>query len=70
MTSIAANLQAVRERIASACVAAGRSADSVHLLAVTKTWPAPKVAEAVAAGQLLFGENYLQEERDSWDRKE
>ena len=61
MTSIAANLQAVRARIAAACVAAGRSAGSVQLLAVSKTWPAARVREAAAAGQRAFGENYAQE---------
>jgi len=61
MTSIAANLQAVHARIAAACVAAGRTADSVQLLAVSKTWPAARLSEAAAAGQRAFGENYVQE---------
>ena len=61
MTTIAANLQAVRARIAAACIGAGRAADSVQLLAVSKTWPAASVREAVAAGQRAFGENYVQE---------
>ncbi|MCX7157518.1 MAG: YggS family pyridoxal phosphate-dependent enzyme [Rhodocyclales bacterium] len=61
MTSIAANLQAVRARIAAACVAAGRPVESVQLLAVSKTWPAASVREAAAAGQRAFGENYVQE---------
>ena len=61
MTSIAANLQAVRARIAAACIAAGRATESVHLLAVSKTWPAALVREAALAGQRAFGENYVQE---------
>lgn len=61
MTSIAANLQAVRARISAACLAAGRAADSVQLLAVSKTWPTASLREAIAAGQHAFGENYLQE---------
>jgi PLP dependent protein len=61
MTTIAANLQAVRERIAGACAKAGRDRDSVALLAVSKTWPAAALREAVAAGQRAFGENYVQE---------
>ncbi len=61
MTSIAANLQAVRERIASACRAAGRQEGSVSLLAVSKTWPAASLRDAAAAGQTAFGENYVQE---------
>jgi hypothetical protein len=61
MTSIAANLQAVRARIAAACVAAGRPAASVQLLAVSKTWPATRVRQAAAAGQREFGESYVPE---------
>jgi len=61
MTTIAANLQAVRERIAAACAAAGRPVVDVALLAVSKTWPAAAVREAAAAGQYAFGESYVQE---------
>lgn len=61
MTTIAANLQAVRERIAAAAVAVGRDPATVRLLAVSKTWPAGCVREAAAAGQTAFGENYVQE---------
>ena len=61
MTTIAANLQAVRERIAAACVAAGRPVAAVELLAVSKTWPAAAVRDAAAAGQRRFGESYVQE---------
>ena len=61
MTSIAANLQAVRERIARAARAAGRSPGDIVLVAVSKTFPAGCVAEAHAAGQKAFGENHLQE---------
>ena len=64
MTSIAANLQAVRARISAACLAAGRAADSVQLLAVSKTWPAASLRDAIAAGQRAFGENYVQEALD------
>lgn len=61
MSAIAANLQAVRARIAQAARAAGRSPDSVTLLAVSKTKPLDDVLAAVAAGQLAFGENYVRE---------
>ena len=61
MTSIAANLQAVRARIFTASAAAGRTAESVSLLAVSKTWPASAVSDAAAAQQRMFGENYVQE---------
>lgn len=64
MTSIAGNLQAVRERIAKAAAACGRAPEDVRLLAVSKTWPAHCVAEAAEAGQVAFGENYAQEGAD------
>ncbi|RZI91728.1 MAG: YggS family pyridoxal phosphate-dependent enzyme [Variovorax sp.] len=61
MTMIALNLQQVHARIVTACTAAGRDAASVHLLAVSKTFPPEAVREAHAAGQRAFGENYIQE---------
>ena len=61
MTTIASNLQAVRERIATACTSAGRSVEDVTLLAVSKTFGPGAVREAHAAGQMAFGENYVQE---------
>ena len=61
MGSIRDNLQAVHQRIAEAAKASGRSLDTLSLLAVSKTWPASAVEEAVAAGQRAFGENYVQE---------
>ena len=61
MTTIEANLQAQRQRLALACQRAGRDGPAVRLLAVSKTFDAAAVAEAVAAGQTAFGENYIQE---------
>ena len=61
MTTIPANLQAVQDRIAAACAAAGREPCDVRLLAVSKTWPAARVGEVAACGQRAFGENYVQE---------
>jgi pyridoxal phosphate enzyme (YggS family) len=61
MTTIAARLQAVNERIGRATHAAGRVPQDVTLVAVSKTFPASAVSEAYAAGQRAFGENYLQE---------
>ena len=61
MTMIAANLQTVQERIASACRAAGRSPPEVRLLAVSKTVDPQGVEQAFDAGQRAFGENYIQE---------
>ncbi|MES2977866.1 MAG: YggS family pyridoxal phosphate-dependent enzyme [Pseudomonadota bacterium] len=61
MTTIAAALELVRQRIVAACIACGRDATTVRLLAVSKTFDDGAVREAVAAGQLCFGENYIQE---------
>jgi PLP dependent protein len=61
MVSIGNNLQEVKRRIAAACAAAGRPANSVTLLAVSKTKPESAVRDALAAGQQAFGENYVQE---------
>ena len=61
MTMIATNLHHVRTRIAAACKTAGRSPDTVALLAVSKTFPPEAVREALASGQRAFGENYVQE---------
>ena len=63
MNSIAANLERVREQIASAAANAGRSLDDVELVAITKTHPAEKVRQAIQAGQTLFGESRVQEAR-------
>ena len=61
MTMIQEHLAAVRSRLQAACTAAHRPADSVALLAVSKTFGPDAVADAVAAGQREFGENYVQE---------
>ena len=61
MGAIRANLQAVHARIARAAQAAGRDPGAVRLLAVSKTHPAALVDEAYQAGQVAFGENYVQE---------
>jgi len=59
--AIAENLESIQERIAAAAKRAGREVSSVKLVAVSKTKPAAAIAEALQAGQLLFGENYVQE---------
>jgi pyridoxal phosphate enzyme (YggS family) len=61
MSTISHKLQAVDSTIQTALKACGRAPQSVRLLAVSKTFPAGAVLEAVAAGQRAFGENYLQE---------
>ncbi len=59
--TIASNLHQIRARIAAAAVAAGRRPEEVTLVAVSKTHPADAVRDALAAGQLVFGENRVQE---------
>jgi pyridoxal phosphate enzyme (YggS family) len=61
MATIAENLQAVRTRIGRAARAVGREPAAVTLLAVSKTHPVARIAQARDAGQLAFGENYVQE---------
>lgn len=58
---LAANLRAVRERIAAACAAAGRQPQEVTLVAVTKTRPASDVVHLAALGVRDIGENRDQE---------
>jgi hypothetical protein len=58
---IAKNVASVRERIATACARVGRQRESVHLMAVSKTYPAGAIREAYDAGIRLFGENRVQE---------
>lgn len=61
MTTITARLQAVHDRIARAAQAAGRRADDIVLIAVSKNVPAERIAEAHRCGLSAFGENYVQE---------
>lgn len=61
MTTIASNLQAVRAVIAASAASAGRVADEISLLAVSKTFPADALREAYSAGQRRFAESYVQE---------
>ena len=64
MSLISDNLQAVRADIRRAALDCGRSEQQVCLLAVSKTFGADAVLEAAHAGQVAFGENYLQEAVD------
>ena len=58
---LAANLAAVRQRIAAAARRAGRDPATVTLVGVSKAQPAAAVVALRAAGLCDFGENYLQE---------
>ncbi len=55
------NLSQIRETIIAAALACGRDPQEIRLVAVSKRFPAQQIREAMAAGQFLFGENYLQE---------
>jgi hypothetical protein len=59
--TIAENLNSIQQRIAAASARAGRDANSVRLLAVSKTHPPETIRAAVECGQLHFGENKIQE---------
>lgn len=61
MSTITENISLVRNRIAAAALACGRSPEQVGLLAVSKTQPARAIEEAWHAGLHDLGENYLQE---------
>lgn len=65
-TSIAERLAAVHENISQAAVAAERPEDAAELVAVSKTFPADIIREALMAGQLVFGENRLQDAEGKW----
>lgn len=61
MRLIDENLASVQSKIAAAAARSGRSAASVELVVVSKTFPAKVVREVVQAGHVLFGENRVQE---------
>jgi len=65
--TISQRLEQVRDRIAAAARSAGRQPDEVRLVAVSKTVGADRIREAVTTGQLVFGENYVQEAREKID---
>lgn len=61
---IRANIARLRARIDAACHRAGRRSSDVHLVAVTKTFPASDVEHAIEAGMSDVGENKVQEARE------
>ena len=63
MSSVAKNLERVRERVAEAAAKVGRTVDEIELVAISKTHDAEKVRVASGAGQTLFGESRVQEAR-------
>lgn len=65
---LADNLELIHKNIREACTSAGRSADEVTLIAVSKTKPVELLMEAYDAGERVFGENKVQEIMDKYDR--
>jgi hypothetical protein len=63
MSSVAENLERVREQVAEAAAKVGRAVDEIQLIAITKMYAAERVREAIEAGQTLFGESRVQEAR-------
>ncbi len=61
MSDIADRLEEIRGHVSQAAVRSGRGADTVELLAVSKTYPVETIQEVVDAGQIAFGENRVQE---------
>ncbi len=61
MSRVSENLSAIRGRISEAAAKAGRRADEVRLVAVSKTHPPEKIREAFESGQSVFGESRVQE---------
>lgn len=60
------SLSEIQSRIAKACAQAGRSADSVALIAVSKVQPNARVAAVLDEGHRIFGENRVQEAAGKW----
>ena len=60
MSTVAERLAEVRQQIAAAAADAGRNPAAVQLCAVSKTFPADVIREAMDAGQTLFGESRAQ----------
>lgn len=60
-------LSAIKERMADAASACGRSPDTVRLVAVGKTQPVERIRRAIQSGAGIIGENYIQEAREKFD---
>lgn len=65
-SAVAEHIATVRERIAAAARAIVRDPAAVTLVAVGKAQPAERIEAALAAGQRVFGENYVQEAKARW----
>jgi PLP dependent protein len=61
---IAENFKNLQKHVELACQKCGRTKDDIQIIAVSKTFSIEKIRDAVAAGQIDFGENYVQELRE------
>jgi pyridoxal phosphate enzyme (YggS family) len=66
---VAAARAALLQRIAKAARSAGRDPGSIALAAVSKQQPAARIEAVLASGQLLFGENRVQEAKARWEAR-
>ena len=66
MSDVVARLQETRDAIARAARDFGRKPEAVTLVAVSKTKPAEMIVPVLEAGQIDFGENYVQEAKEKW----
>ena len=60
------SLSEINQRMHKAAVAAGRDADAVTLIAVSKVQPVERVAKVLESGHRVFGENKVQESAGKW----
>jgi pyridoxal phosphate enzyme (YggS family) len=63
-TDVSSNISLIRQRIEAASARSGRDPRSVRLMAVSKTIAPERIREALEAGVILLGENYVQEARE------
>ena len=66
MSDVVARLQETRDAIARAARDFGREPEAVTLVAVSKTKPVEMIVPVLEAGQIDFGENYVQEAKEKW----
>lgn len=64
--SIKENLKVVKERINQACINSNRNPNEVKLIAVSKFHPESAILQAIHEGQILFGENRVQEAKEKF----
>ena len=67
MTDVKSNLNLIKERIENASLKAGRSKDSVKLIAVSKFHPVEDMINCIESGHSVFGENRVQEAKQKYE---